>query len=240
MTGNIPRANLKTVKEVIAGSEKVGEKGEEVPIDKVSEVRDVSLDNAKRQRKFLSDLGIFEKDGHSYLLTEKGETIGEYLRFNQDEEARKEFKAVLDQWEPLEEILSHVDSEISEEDLKQKIAFVTNTELSGTRKKSGAKGVVQLLEWTGYVEENNGNYIRTHSDETENTDSEEGSNSKERGQNLAADSNAAEEVSRKMDARVSSSSPKASFDIEISLDGDEDPENVKKIVEGVLQALDND
>jgi len=78
----IPRGKQEIVKEAIVGFEKTSEVGEGVSEEGAAEARDVSEDNAKRQKRFLAEIGVLEKDGYDYYLTENGANLGEFIRFD--------------------------------------------------------------------------------------------------------------------------------------------------------------
>ena len=93
-----------------------------------------------------------KKDGHDYRLTEEGQQLGKYIRFNQDDQARESLRALLDDYEPIPELLSHIDSDgIEHDNLVDRVGFVTESELTTSRKKSGAEAIVELLEWTDFI-----------------------------------------------------------------------------------------
>lgn len=155
----IPRASLDAIEETLAGYSKTADVGDAISDDDVADSRDVSSDVAKRQKRFFVNIGILEKDGHDHLLTERGETLSELIRFNQDDEVTARFRGILNEWEPTDEILAHVEGGISEEDLENAIALVTETDLSSWRHEAGATAVITLLERTGFIEKDqNGQY----------------------------------------------------------------------------------
>lgn len=69
MSHPIPRTTLENLNEVVAGYDKMAETGEEITDEGVAEVRDVSEDTARRQKKFFAEIGVLDKDGYDYYLT---------------------------------------------------------------------------------------------------------------------------------------------------------------------------
>lgn len=163
MSHPIPRATLDTLKEVLEAYNKIADPGEKITDEGVEEVREVSENTAKRQKKFFVDLGILTKEGYDHLLSETGHEIGHLLVFNEDEEAGELFRDLLDNWEPTAEILAYIDSDgISRDDLMNIVGRVTATELTSNRIEYGALAVIDALEWTGFIERReDGNYYQS-------------------------------------------------------------------------------
>jgi len=273
----IPRARVDTVKEAIAGFEKTSDVGEEVSEEDAEDARDVSEGNAKRQKRFLADIGILNKDGYDYYLSEDGQALGEYIRFNQEEQASETLRELFSEnWEPLDELLANVDEEgMEREDLVDKVAFITATELTSNRREYGAETIVDLLEWTDFIESNEGNIYHliegveeesdvpseesstsTNPEGDENSgsveDTESGSNKKVENTSESekvADSRANGGV----DASVGNTEPSdgdlghensveveledgLNLNIDLELSGDENPENVRKLVLAIRKA----
>jgi len=273
----IPRARVDTVKEAIAGFEKTSDVGEEVSEEDAEDARDVSEGNAKRQKRFLADIGILNKDGYDYYLSEDGQALGEYIRFNQEEQASETLRELFSEnWEPLDELLANVDEEgMEREDLVDKVAFITATELTSNRREYGAETIVDLLEWTDFIESNEGNIYHliegveeesdvpseesstsTNPEGDENSgsveDTESGSNKKVENTSESekvADSRANGGVDASVGNTETSDEDLGHEDsveveledglnlnVDLELSGDENPENVRKLVLAIRKA----
>jgi hypothetical protein len=148
----IPKTKSSKLKEVLAGYDKVAKAGEVISDEEVGEARDVSEDTARRQKTFLCEIDVLEKDGHDYRLTGEGQKLGHYIRFNQDDQASESLRILLNDYDPIPKLLSHFDSDgIGYDDLVDKVGFVTANELTSGRKKAGAEAIVELLEWTEFI-----------------------------------------------------------------------------------------
>lgn len=247
MSHAIPKTVLESLNEVAAGYNKIADAGEEISDEGVSDVRDVSEDNSRRQKKFFADIGVLDKNGHDYHLTEQGHELGRLIRFNQQEDAAELYRELLDDWDPTAEILANVDEDgLSLEDLADKVALVTANELTTRRKERGAETIVELLEWTGFLEEEDGVYRISEdpvADERENAET------------LGTSDEPAEETGQS-DAQVESppsanggvagrqpSVQTGGLDISLDISGSDDPENVRQLLlairQGTQEGVDN-
>ncbi|HET7322991.1 MAG TPA: hypothetical protein VFJ06_01530, partial [Halococcus sp.] len=231
----IPRTNADKLKEVLAGYDKTADAGDAISDEAVEEVRDVGEETAKRQKNFLCEIGVLDKDGNDYQLTEKGQQLGNYIRFNQNDQARELFRDLLTNHNSISELLSHFDSEgLGHEDLVNKVGFVTANELTSDRIKSGAKAMVELLEWTDFIKsDGEGIYYlveegqRGSDDELKQPPEEEPetvdqhNDTSDRTQNYSSKSQ--NEI---RDSEIQS----GVLDIKLELTGGEDPENVRKLI----------
>lgn len=251
MTNNIPRWKVHKLKELLAGYDKIANAGDEITDEAVAEARDIGEDNARRQKKFFIDIGVLEKDGWNYYLTEDGEELGRYLRFNQDEPAKEVFKELLNNWEHTKEILSYFDSEgMERRELMDKIGFVTSTELKSDRKEWGAEAVADLYEWTGIVvtgednqyylpEDTLGEESEEETDESQEeqstlnelADQPSGNPSEEATTGDQDTGEIAEEGGSKQDIAADGVGIQTGgVDITLELSGDDDPENVRQLL----------
>jgi len=244
MSHEIPKTVPETLNEVVAGYNKTADVGEEISDEDVAEMRDVGEDIAGRQKKFFADIGVLDKDGYDYSLTEKGNELGELVRFDQQEEAAKVYRELLDEWEPTEEILAHVGEEgLSLDDLADRVALVTANELTSSRKERGAETVVDLLEWAGFLEEDDGVYRISKKSEPDK---------KEDTETLGATDDLAEETSQS-DVQVESppsanggvagrqpSAQTGGLDISLDISGSDDPENVRQLLLAIRQGTQED
>lgn len=242
MTNNIPRTSAQQLRELVAGYEKIADVGEEITDEGVAEVRDISKDLARRQKKFVAEIGVLEKDGWDYFLTEKGQKLGNYWRFNQNEQAQQILGDLLKEWEPTPEILSYFDNgRMTEEEFKNKIGFVTSTELSNKRKNSGAKALIDLYEWSGFVEQDGGEYQRSSENQTapeEEYEQEEPfsePDQKPSEERLTADGEGDTKLTPKPDVSKANG-----VDITLELSGDDDPENIRQLLLAIRAGTEQD
>lgn len=273
----IPRARVDTVKEAIVGFEKTSDVGEEVSEEDAEDARDVSEGNAKRQKRFLADIGVLDKEGYDYYLTEEGQALGEYIRFNQEEQASEMLRELFDEhWEALDELLANIDEDgMQREDLVDKVAFITATELTSHRREYGAETVVDLLEWTGFLKSNeddiyypvdDGENERDVSsgkaststdskidDNTEAVDGPESGSEKEVESKSESGKNTGSSWSGDIEASAEDTESSReglgaedsmgvqlqgglNLNIDLELSGDENPENVRKLILAIRKA----
>lgn len=249
MSHAIPKTTLESLNEAVAGYNKIADPGDEISDEGVAEVRDISEDNATRQKRFFAEIGVLEKDGHDYYLTERGHELGRLIRFNQDEDAGELYKELLDDWEPTAEILAHIDEGgITGDDLSDKVALVTANELTTARKQRGAQTVVELLEWTGMIEEEDGAYYIPQDGETVQYDESE----TESESDPSPSSTALEQSKLPIESQTSQSTPNGGereleipvqtegIDISLDISGSDDPENVEQILLSIRRGLEKD
>lgn len=240
----IPKANSNKLKEVLAGYDKVAEAGEVVSDEEVGEARNVGEDTARRQKKFLCEIDVI-KNGHDYRLTEEGQQLGKYIRFNQDDQARESLRALLDDYEPIPELLSHIDSDgIEHDNLVDKVGFVTESELTTSRKKSGAEAIVELLEWTDFItsdEEDIFHLFEGNESSNESESSESSSKTAANSQGAINERQAERSRTNEVDSNDRTLGVQSgAVDIQLELTGDEDPENVRKIILAARKGLQQD
>jgi len=244
MSQSIPKTTLDTLNEVAAGYNKIADAGGKITDEEVAEVRDVSEDNARRQKKFFTEIGVLEKDGHDHHLTDSGHELGRLIRFNKEDDAGEIYRELLDGWEPTEEILAHVDDGgISLDELADNVALVTANELSTNRKERGAKTVVELLVWAGYLDESDGTYFP--SDEVESSQEvDENSTTQEPTpeESEVADVEPVEpEVSGNGGVQsVGQTAQSNGIYISLDVSGDDDPENVRELLLAIRQGTQED
>lgn len=248
MSHEIPRTTLDSLKEVLAGYNKIAEPGEKITDEGVGEVRDISADNARRQKKFLDGIGVLKKDGHDYLLTEAGHELGKQIRFNKDDEAAEIFEELLDDWEPKAEILSYVDDDgIGREELANNVALVTATELSDRRRELGAETVIDLFEWASFIKkEDDGMYRMVEStDDGQELEHKEAETTVEEKSEAPSEEPEISESSEPIatstisgngdSARPETSVDTGGIDISLDVSGDDDPENIRDLLLAIRQ-----
>lgn len=247
MSHEIPKTVPETLNEVVAGYNKTADVAEEISDEDVAEMRDVSEDIARRQKKFFADIGVLDKDGYDYSLTEKGHELGRLVRFNQQEEAAEVYRELFDHWEPTEEILAHIDEEgLDLEDLADKVALVTANELTSARKERGAETVVELLEWSGFLEEEDDIYRISENSEPEEKKDTETLGSTDDTTEEIGQSEAQVESPTSANGGVAGRQPSiqtGGLDISLDISGSDDPENVRQLLlairQGTQEEVDN-
>ena len=244
MSHPIPKASVESLNEVVAGYNKVADAGEEISDEAVADERDVSEDNARRQKKFFAEIGVLEKDGHDYLLTEKGHELGRLVRFNQQEDAAELYGELLEEWEPTAEIIANVDENgLSLEDLADKVALVTANELTTNRKERGANAIVELLEWTGFLKEEDGIYTISEESDADERENTETLGASDESTDESEQSNAHVETpptGNGESAKRQSSMQTGGIDISLDISGSDDPENVRQLLLAIRQGAQED
>jgi hypothetical protein len=238
MSHNIPKTTLESLNEVVAGYNKTADVGDLVDDEEISEVRDVGEDNAGRQRKFLAEIGVLRRDGYDYYLTEKGNELGHLIRFNEQEDAGKIYRELLDDWEPADEILAHLDDEgLDLEDLVDKVALVTANELSSRRNELGAETIVDLFEWAGYLEEEDGIYRVAEESKVEEREEETlgiSSDSPVESEQVEAQTGPPASANGGV-AKRQQSIQTGGLNISLDISGSDDPENVRQLLLAIRQ-----
>jgi hypothetical protein len=244
MSHAIPKTVLESLNEVVAGYNKIADAGEEIDDESVADVRDVSEDNARRQKKFFAEIDILDKNGHDYHLTEQGNKLGRLIRFDRQEDAAELYGELLDDWPPTAEILANVDDDgYSLDDLADKVALVTANELTTRRKERGAETIVELLKWTGFLEEEDGIYRIS-----ENPRANERENAETLGMS-GESANGAEQSDSQVESPPSanggvtgrqSSVQTGGLDISLNISGSDDPENVRQLLFAIRQGTQED
>lgn len=255
----IPKASDKVIKQSVMGFYRASDAGEAIDHDEAAEESESSGDVIRRQKKFLADIGILEKEGRSdYALTEDGRDLGRALTHERDDAARDKMREIFNSWQAVADIKDDLSSDyVSKEEVRNSIAFITENELDSTRLSAGANGLIDLLEWAEILETNEeGEYrvVKKTVDEAPSSSSSVESDKVEEEPELG-------EIERKEEAQVTNtnqcteenqgtkpefdhqtgsssemSSPN-SLNINLELSGDEDPENVRELLLAIRMGL---
>lgn len=244
----VPKTQIETLNKVIEGYYEAAEIGEVVEDEDVEEESEYSDDVISRQKKFLADVGILDKDGYDYTLLEPGYQIGRALAFDRESDAKEVFRELLKEWEVTGQLKEDLDDrEVDEEEVVDSLAYLTETDLSSPRKKTGLSALVDIYSWTDILSETNDGKYRFSSEpqqemqkaestedkgelqeptEQESTEQESTASSTEQAQNISA--NHSSQKTTIADGTVS---------VDIELSGDEDPQNVKELIIAVREGL---
>jgi hypothetical protein len=244
MAHTIPKASIDSLNEVVAGYNKIADAGEEIDDEKVAETRDVTTDVARRQKRFFAEIGVLEKDGHDYTLTERGDELGEMNRFNQKDEAMAIYADLLENWEPTAEIVAHAGEDgIEHDDLIDKVALATSTDLTTARKKTGAGATIDLLVEAGFLDEDSGTYFAADTSGSDGpsdavepsvqpTSEPEVLSSGPTSQGAPGGSGGVQTAAARP--------PSGGIDISLDIDGGDDPENVRDLLVAIREGTESD
>jgi len=166
------------------------------------------------------------------------------------------------EWEPLDELLANIDSDgMPRQELIDKVAFVTATELSSNRRKYGAEAIVDFLEWTEFIESNEDDIYtvvetpneedsdesnqneeqETPSDDIDSLDSEDNKYREEPAKGTNSEKAAPpSEGPDSIDATDIQVTDGVNLNIDLELSGNENPENVRKLILAIRKASDQD
>ena len=154
----VPKTQIDTLKGIIEGFYEAGEVGELVEEEDVEEESEYGIDVISRQKKFLADIGILDKDGYDYTLLEPGKQIGRALAFDRESEAKEHFANLLDDWDVTSQLEEDLGEEVHDrEEVLDSLAFISETDLSNRRNKTGLSALVDIYEWLGIISTNSDN-----------------------------------------------------------------------------------
>lgn len=134
----------------------------------------ISESTISRQNKFLTDIGILEKEGQQRKLTDTGLKITKNLAMAQEGPAKREFRTLLENMELTDQLHSIVEMNgpLEEEALLKELASITGFDNEG-RHKTGLRSLADLYEWAGYFETSDGHYKAVPLEELEEEESSE-------------------------------------------------------------------
>lgn len=249
MTGySIPYASDDSIKDTVIGYYRASSSGGEVSPEKAADGADISEDSLRRQRGFLAEIGILKEGESGYSLTETGREIGRALRHERDDDAKAPFGELLHEWDATSRIMDDLGADYStEEEVIDSIGYITDTEISHPRQTAGAKGLIGLYEWTGILEANKDGEYRVAEVESktpdpdppvslDNHDKEAPDEPVKSQRSQSAPSSGAAPQKSRDPTTVSN----ALLDVSIELTGDEDPDNVHKLIVAVRSGLEKD
>ena len=245
----VPKTQIETLREIIEGYYEAGEVDELVDQEDVVPETDLGEDVIRRQKKFLADIGILEKDGYDYTLLESGNQIGRALAFDRESNAKENFKQLLVGWDVTSELQGDLgDDEYDREDVIDSLAYITETDSSNDRKRTGLSALIDLYQWTGILSENSdGKYhVPNPGSREEEIKSETEANSDESQDNDESDTKQTVQLSENSDPSDTNVSPSIQevadsdgrISIDINLSGEENPQNVENLILSVRRGLD--
>lgn len=244
----VPKTQIETLKGIIEGYYEAAEVGEVVEDEDVEEESEYSDDVISRQKKFLADVGILDKDGYDYTLLEPGYQVGRALAFDRESDAKEVFRELLKQWEVTGQLKEDLDDrEIDEEGVVDSLAYLTETDLSSPRKKTGLSALVDIYSWTKILSEtDNGKYRlssepQRESQEAESTE-DRGELQESTGQGSTERESTTSSTEQAQSISANHSSQKTTIadgtvSVDVELSGDEDPQNVKELIIAVREGL---
>lgn len=251
----IPKASIDTIREVIEGYYEAGKVGDLVEDEEVEEEVEASADVTRRQKRFLADFGILEKDGHDYRLRQEGNEVGRALAFEREDEAREQIREMLEAWEVTDELVEDIgQKEVNEVSVTDSIAYLTETDPSTPRKKTGLGALVDLYVWTGIMEKSGENSyqvsviedqpdnLEPESEAVQEDDADISENGEQALESESQNDRPVEDsqIPPSIQMTAESGDKGSTFSINMGLSGEEDPKNVKKLVIAVRQGLQAD
>lgn len=246
----VPKAQIETIKNVIEGYYQAANVGEIVTDKDVSNTSSASEDTVRRQKKFLADIGVLDKDGHDYTLLEPGRKAGHALAYGRETDAIETINGLLAGWEVTDDLKNDMRDETrSRDEVIDTLAYLTETDVSSSsgssRRKTGIEALADLYQWVGILTETkNSDFQLTNTntqerresleeDETENSDSESlgpspsGKTIKDSVSTIPSSGNGSVEFAGDDDI----------LSINIDLTGEENPENIKNLVIAIREGL---
>ena len=244
----IPKTQIETLKDIIEGYYEAADAGELVEDEDVEDETEYSADVIRRQKKFFADVRVLEKDGYDYTLLEPGHQIGRALAFDRGSDAVEGFGELLTGWEVTDQLKDDLGNKRHAKDkVIESLAYLTETDHSSSRKKTGLSALVDLYRWTGILSETgDGEYqvsateIQDEKQETELSESETGTHEPEEEQTERSSSDPSHESAQTSSTDSFAQEETVADDtvsVDIKLSGDENPQNVKDLIVAVREGL---
>jgi len=131
-------------------------KAHEAPssISEVNKRTGVETTTVSRQNAFLQDVGLLQKEGNLFRLTEMGASYAKFLDFGQIEEAKRTLRTILSEWKGFQQVYDYLDLKgpLSREELADRIGLASDKKpVGGT--KTGINAIIDLLLFAGIVVE---------------------------------------------------------------------------------------
>jgi len=235
------RASLNDIKDILKAYYLAGAHTDPV---RTSEVKNTAQlgDKVGRQTKFLVSLGLLSKKGRDRQLTEDGESIAEALMAGNESLSKSLMRETLNGWKFTDKITGFVRMQepdpVEEDRLREFIS--ANAESDDGR---GQKTLLELLNWANILDADENGYLisdgaieegKLEPNKNEQTESEE---------QVSEDKEIEDPATQDSPQPVQVSSPPTEtdgFSVNIEISGDDDPENVKKVISAVRHALQRD
>jgi hypothetical protein len=212
------------------------------------EVEDITqlTDKVGRQTKFLHDIGILKSRGHKRELTEEGTVIGKALFKENEKQAKTQLHTLLSEWTASDELMPFI--KMQNPDREEVLDYLEPESASSDSR--GLDALLDLYEWAGVIEQDEeGLYSPSEPPKPGTSNPAEQS-----GGEQAFDSENSREGTGTSDAETNiesgdgASAPTSSTDtkvhdqvqIELSFTAEDDPEDIKRTVLAVREALSED
>jgi len=247
MSHSVPtKISLDNLLGVIQGWYAAGAHEEPCTNSDVAERIGTTSTTVSRQNQFLLSMSFLERNGNSKKLTEKGSECAESLRLDRDD-SKEKLRELLYQYPPTDAIVDFVS--IQNPDRNAIIEQLNEITEHGPDSDASIETLLELYQESGIVfEEDDGfNAIsKKESDPAQDREQEENrvSGPEEdknlvsvEADNLHSSGDSESNVSTQVESQTSNAH--YTVNIELSLDGDDDPEKVFKIVSAVKNGLEN-
>ena len=235
------RASLDDIKDILKAYYLVGAHNEPV---RTAEVKDTAQlgDKVSRQTNFLASLGVLSKEGRERGLTKDGESIAEALMAGNESLSKSLMRESLNEWKFTDKITGFLRMQepepVEEERLREFIS--ANADSDDTR---GQKALLELLKWADILDANeNGYKISDGVGDEKGLDSggKEQPQAEERGGRKTGKEKPITQEITDITREPNTSKKADSFSLNIEISGNDDPENVEKVIEAVRRALRKD
>lgn len=212
------------------------------------EVEDITqlTDKVGRQTKFLHNIGILESRGHKRELTEEGAVIGKALFEQNEKQAKTQLHTLLSEWTASDELMPFI--QMQNPGREEVLDYLEPENASSDSR--GLDALLDLYEWASVVEQDEeGLYSPSEppkpetSNPAEQSNGEQVSDSENGGEGVGvSDSETNTEPVEGASAPTSSTDIKVNdqVQIELSFTAEDDPEDIKRTVMAVREALSED
>lgn len=158
-TYHIPKGVSRDALEaVVAGWDAAGAATEPKHTTDVEAVTDIT-GAVERQTQFLDSVGVLEAAGEKHRLTERGRALADALAAGDDDRARERARELLVEWPVTESVRGIVRGNPTDEDeLVRIVAAATGHDPDASRVRSGAATLLDLYDWAGLLERDDGRY----------------------------------------------------------------------------------
>jgi len=254
---SIPKSGADYIKKVIEEAYETYSVGDLVDEEDISDGTELGEDNTRRQKKFLAEIGVLDKDGWDYSLTQKGHEVGRALSYGRDEDARGVLNSLLADWDVTKQLEADLEEgPHSLDDLTDSLAYLTESDKSSSRKRRGLKGLVHLYTWSGILSEESGEYVLSENKQAENgtesagpstpqksKENEEGSKTSDPSTSTSgsigdqqSESGTPVSVEREIPSD-SNTSAEISVNIDLEVSSEDDPQQVAELISAIRSGI---
>lgn len=241
---NLPRASGEAIREAITGYYRSSDGDEPLSREDAAGESEVSSDVIRRQNTFLEDLGILYREDGELYLTEEGREIGRALVHNRDSEAKATLRGLLIEWGPTADIIDELDStQKTDEELRDDIAYLSETEPDSSRKRAGMNGLIDLYDWSGILISDDGEHYEL-TDQVQTQDQETSEEEQISDTNTASEQEPEESPTGTEqpigDQPASVSQSDGNVLVQLDVSADDDPEKIKKLIKNIRAGFQED